>query len=419
MRKIALVVISTLLLSGCGAAKVDMYRADAGNNAVFSDGVQTLHNLKWKFSSQSEIKTATVVSDDVAYFGNTEGYVFAVNVADGREKWRLKTSGPIGGAPAISEGVLYIGSQDGSFYAINTATGQQVWKFPSSGSITTSPVLLEGTLYFANVAGDLYAVEARTGREQWRYQSDSAIYSSPAVANGLVVFGSDSGKLFAVEKDSGVERWRFATEGKIHADPTVFAGTVYVGSQDATLYAVDINTGQQTWRYRAEASQSEQTPHVGERAYMVVRHRCRVPRGRGRSTDQHGAHAHALAAGDVGVERVADDDGAFGRGPEAAQCRLEEHRCGLAHDLRQDARGIRESGGDRAGSGEHAPALDRQAGVDVERQQPAAPSEHLQGLGQVRIGHGRVSTQHQQLGLSGRRCDRRQFRHRPPQLRRA
>ena len=54
MRKTALVIVSALILASCGG-KVDMYRGDAANSGVFSDGVGTLHDLKWKFTTRREI----------------------------------------------------------------------------------------------------------------------------------------------------------------------------------------------------------------------------------------------------------------------------------------------------------------------------------------------------------------------------
>ena len=79
MQKLALVLLSALALNGCGVTKVDMYRGDAAHSGVYSGGVDALNRLEWKFNSKSAIKVPSVVSEGVAYFGNSSGYFFAID----------------------------------------------------------------------------------------------------------------------------------------------------------------------------------------------------------------------------------------------------------------------------------------------------------------------------------------------------
>ncbi|MDH3355328.1 MAG: PQQ-binding-like beta-propeller repeat protein, partial [Chromatiales bacterium] len=143
MKKLIIFPALIAILTACGAPKVDMYRAGPSLVGVYdSRGVHQIKNLSWKFNSKKSIKTSPTISEKSIYFGNKNGYLYAIDLESGRERWRFKTGGMISGAPAIYEKVAYVGSHDGHFYAINTENGQEVWKARVSGAVTTSPALV-------------------------------------------------------------------------------------------------------------------------------------------------------------------------------------------------------------------------------------------------------------------------------------
>src|SRR5438552_3436611 len=48
-------------------------------------------------------------------------------------RWAAKTGNAIEGAAAIVGGVVYVGSLDGFVYALDLATGKEKWKFQAGG----------------------------------------------------------------------------------------------------------------------------------------------------------------------------------------------------------------------------------------------------------------------------------------------
>ena len=110
---------------------------------------------KWKFKTGSgfgvKIDSSPAISDGVAYFSNSDGYLYAVDIQSGRQKWKFQTAGDMwstGLSPAISDGVVYFGSPDGYLYALDSQSGTEKWKFQTGGPIGTSPGPLGGSGLF-------------------------------------------------------------------------------------------------------------------------------------------------------------------------------------------------------------------------------------------------------------------------------
>ena len=52
------------------------------------------------------------------YFGNADGYLFAVDLLSGQELWKFKTDDWVMSSPVVSNGMVFFGSDDGHLYAL-------------------------------------------------------------------------------------------------------------------------------------------------------------------------------------------------------------------------------------------------------------------------------------------------------------
>jgi len=60
------------------------------------------------------------VENGIAYFGEANGYVYAVRTDTGEVVWRYKTGGMIfGSSPVVKNNRLYIGSYDHCLYCLD------------------------------------------------------------------------------------------------------------------------------------------------------------------------------------------------------------------------------------------------------------------------------------------------------------
>jgi polyvinyl alcohol dehydrogenase (cytochrome) len=182
---------------------------------------------KWTFTTGGDVTARAAVVDNVAYFPDWAGNLYAVRASDGTLVWshQLSDYGLAAGtvsrtSPAVVNGVVYIGTQyvssmpTGWLLAINAKTGALVWKIQPDTSnpfpvITGSPVVAAGIVYasmtsneeFAagevpgyqccSVSGSVVAVSAATGAKLWqtftvpKYYSGGAVWGSNPVVDIL------------------------------------------------------------------------------------------------------------------------------------------------------------------------------------------------------------------------------------------
>ncbi len=57
------------------------------------------------------------------YFGSSDGYLYALDFADGKKVWSFAAGAPITGSPAVGEGRLVIGAGDGGIYCFGARGG--------------------------------------------------------------------------------------------------------------------------------------------------------------------------------------------------------------------------------------------------------------------------------------------------------
>lgn len=193
----------------------------------------------WTFRASATVKTAISVGNDghTALFGDTNGYVYGISVADGSLQWRVHPeshqAARITGSPLLDGKVLYVPISSGeegaaadahypcctfrgSVVALDTATGKQIWKtyvidetpqptrkgpqgvqyYGPSGAAIWSPPTADGKRHVIYVAtGNNYsapetktsdaviAMDMRTGKKLWyRQLSPGDVWNSGCVA---------------------------------------------------------------------------------------------------------------------------------------------------------------------------------------------------------------------------------------------
>ncbi|HZU14069.1 MAG TPA: PQQ-binding-like beta-propeller repeat protein [Chloroflexota bacterium] len=103
--------------------------------------------------------TTPAVGNGMVYVGNTNHYVYALNLSTGQQVWQQQTGGAVDGPPVVALGnnVVYAGSEDGKIYAFDGASGSPLWSQKVGVGIDTSPALgADGSLWAASTDGTVY-----------------------------------------------------------------------------------------------------------------------------------------------------------------------------------------------------------------------------------------------------------------------
>ena len=294
-RRLLLPALTLTLARPLGAQSDATFRGDLAHSGVYAGpGVTRAPRVQWTFHTKGRVIATPAVANGAVYFGSTDGNVYAVDAATGRQRWAFATESRVASSPAVSGGLVYVESYDGALYALNAATGKPVWKFETAGErrfagkylhghlpkgevmpdpfdlYLSSPAVWRGAVYFGSGDGNVYALDAKSGRRKWTFRTGNVVHASPAIANGTLFIGSWDSWFYALDAETGQQRWRFKTgedtlianQVGIQSSAAVMDGVVYFGCRDGHLYAVDATTGKQRWAFDAEGSWVNTSPAV-------------------------------------------------------------------------------------------------------------------------------------------------------------
>ncbi len=222
---------------------------------------------EWDFwLSSPAIERSTV------YFGSGDGYFYALDKNDGKEKWKFKTDGIIHSSPALAFGNVYFGGFDTYLHALNAESGKELWKYKTPDDtviynqtgITSSPVIADSILYFGCRDSRVYALNAVTGTFIWsKYNNMGWISQVPVVADNKVMYASGSSKKFvALNKQNGDSVYSIGVETGAFSSPAIVNNTLYYGDFRGSMFGRDVATGKLIWTY--------QVPTARENPYNIL-----------------------------------------------------------------------------------------------------------------------------------------------------
>jgi outer membrane protein assembly factor BamB len=249
-------------------------------------GTQTSPTTKWTYPLTTtdyipgNIYGAVVLDNDVLYFGDGKGSVFALNAADGRPYWPApaRTQARIWSSVVVDDQNVYAASQDHHLYAFNKASGNKVWQFPNDetniDALVGSPTIHNGTVYAGSFGGVLYAVDAASGQLNWSFKAEGGLWDGPAMVDGTLYFGDQAGNVYALDAATGQNKlWSVKVDGGVKMTPLVDDGIVYVGTDRPRLYAFKADSGQSIWPEPYKARDGESllvTPSVQNNTLVVL-----------------------------------------------------------------------------------------------------------------------------------------------------
>jgi outer membrane protein assembly factor BamB len=325
---VALAMVAVLMIvprvgSAQSAPSWSTFHGNAGRSGSTTvNGPSDLKHLNIWAVPPSTLSSPSVGPNNVGYIGDNDGNLYAFDPAHpAAALWSFKTGGPIVDAPTISsDGTrVFVGSDDGFVYAINAANGSKIWSTDMSGAVEGSPTLSSdgSTLYVSNIAGTVKALIASSGQAKWSaapgvgirgslalspdgstlyagttsqeiigipsggpgggasltvFYLDGQPISSPSVdSNSNIYITTTAGTVLSFSPSSPTPRWTFAIAGMIPSlsTPAIANGNVYVGAGNGNIYALSASSGTQQWQQHTNAA-IESSPAVGANGNVYV-----------------------------------------------------------------------------------------------------------------------------------------------------
>jgi outer membrane protein assembly factor BamB len=268
-----------------------MFNHDLAHTGYSTSTAPTNNLTLWTFTTGGAVETSPAVVDGMVYFGSDDGYVYALNAANGDLIWNYSTGGPVQSSPAVVDGVVYVGGYHShAVFALNAYTGELVWRSQTDSiypNQISSTAVSDGLVYVNvnNVGGSggkLYAFNASTGNLTWYYtpMPGAWLSSSPTVYAGKVYFETSAGVVVALDAASGKTSWVYivrldgsnSSSGSSYPSPcslSVSDSLVYVGTSIQILQAIDASNGAFVWSGDISGGVGFSTPAVANGVVYV------------------------------------------------------------------------------------------------------------------------------------------------------
>ena len=201
----------------------------------------------------AKVESSPVVIGSTAYFGATDGRLFAVNTANGHVKWAYNTGGRINSSPSILGNKVFITTYAGSILSLNRFNGHRNWityirrDFAQYESFYASASTDGKRLYTISRAGKVVAVRVSDGSVVWTHDLNTTGYSTPAIANGVIYVGDFNGLVHAYRAADGTQLWQTYIGGRILAPGVIVGPLVFFSNLETKTFGLRRGDGKIVW----------------------------------------------------------------------------------------------------------------------------------------------------------------------------
>ncbi len=278
MKRIAIVVLALLVLSGCSsvvtgeswgnispspdgksvylAYKSQLVRININTN-VTDRGTTLTPSVAWqvKDSSNPTFYASPAITNDGQLFAgsfNTRG-LYAIQTDTGVETsgWTVpKFTDKVVAGPVINGDMVYVGMGDHGLRAYNRKTKQELIFHDTKFGVWGRPIVIGDVLYVPSLDHNLYALNANTLEKKWVLDLGGAIADSPAWdGQSTLYLGTWNSEVIAVDISNAEPKitGRFKTKSWVWGSPVYDEGVLYFGDLSGTVFALDAKTMQQNW----------------------------------------------------------------------------------------------------------------------------------------------------------------------------
>jgi outer membrane protein assembly factor BamB len=229
-----------------------LYRGNALQTGVATSQLPGTLEVLWKFETKDSIEGTAAIAGGTVYVGSMDKYLYALNLADGKEKWKYEAA-PIKAPASYHDGSVYVGDTDGVFHRVN-ARGEKVWADKTGGEISSGANFDgEGVLFGA---GDenLYRLSQKDGKELWTFKVEGGpVMGTPAVVGGRTFAAGCDSTLHVIDLKTGKEEGKgVELSGQVGSAAAVGGDRLFVGTMSDQVQAVDWKSGEVVWTYEAE-----------------------------------------------------------------------------------------------------------------------------------------------------------------------
>jgi outer membrane protein assembly factor BamB len=227
----------------------------------------------WRHSLGDEPQARHIpIVDRTAYIGAWDGHLYAIDIDTGERVWRSSTD-DIGRAslanqvpfvtvvPIVADDMVYFTDWAGNLFAVERETGHQAWRFDPGAADSRhvgsrSYIALEDNILYYSTVEDrhMYGVNRQTGREVWSIETDGIVYGPKAAGDGIAMYAKfvpdesgDGGTMYMGAMDLNARQVLWSVDDSASIMNVIDGVAYYVGI-DGKVYGRDIRRGDEIVR---------------------------------------------------------------------------------------------------------------------------------------------------------------------------
>jgi outer membrane protein assembly factor BamB len=231
-----------------------VFRGNMLQTGVAASTLAEQLEVRWTFKTKDAVEGSAAIVRGTVYVGSQDEYLYAIDLATGKEKWKFKAA-PIKVTPSVYQDAVYVGDGDGWFHCVDAANGKERWKFEAGAEITSAANFSGSNVLFGCGDENLYCLSAE-GKLVWRFKvAGGPVLGSPAIAGGSTFVSGCDSTLHVIDIAKGVQLGAVALEGQTGSTTAVVGDHLYVGTMSNEVVAVDWKKAAIVWRFQVAKRQ--------------------------------------------------------------------------------------------------------------------------------------------------------------------
>ncbi len=228
-----------------------MFRGSSALGGLSQTPLPKTLKLRWSYQAAESVESSAAIVDGTVYVGSMDGFLYAVDLATGKERWRYQAAGPIGeSSPCVHAGMVYVGDLAATFHAVDAASGKARWTFQAGDEIRSSPNWFENRIYFGSYDQNLYCLSAADGTLTWKYTTEGPVHCTPSIDAGRVYVSGCDETFRAISTSAGKQLYALPLGAYSGASAAVRDANAYVGTFANEVLAIDLQERSLRWSYR-------------------------------------------------------------------------------------------------------------------------------------------------------------------------
>lgn len=257
------------------------YKKSAKNGLIitqdlifFSDGIAIYALLKqdgkllWRHYFKEGVWGDLALDAGKVFAKDLTGTLHALDAVSGKALWSTPFDHPSYCNPAIANDILYFLNADGFLYAASTHDGHEVWKARvnqrddketaenEQSKYQQSTIIFHNDTLLVAQKHSIVQVDAFDGKELWRFPLDAYEVGTCAVDKDILYVNckalgdpSKQSMTIAINLLTKQEVWHFELKQGSYPRRMALASNILYVCSEKYLYAVDVTTGRSLWEH--------------------------------------------------------------------------------------------------------------------------------------------------------------------------